>query len=171
MTCRVWLSWRRETGITMIEILVTLVIVSVGLLGAAAMVINGLENNRNAYLRTQANILAYDIADRIRANPEGAESGNYDGFNVSNPPTIPACYSGGTACSPSELADADLASWTRALQGASTGPTLLPDAGGSINRNGDTFTITITWKQVEWSSQDGEFNDDDNQQFQMAFNL
>src|SRR5690606_27536649 len=68
-----------QQGITMIEILVTVVIISVGLLGAAAMVINGLESNRNAYLRTQASILAYDMADRIRAN--AGQVASYDNFD------------------------------------------------------------------------------------------
>ena len=164
----------KQHGITMIEVLVTLVIVSVGLLGAAAMIINGLESNRNAYLRTQASILAYDMADRIRANPDGALDGEYETFNLANLPDVPQCFSGGSPCGSGQIADADLASWGTAIQGEADGPIpLLPAAGAAIGRNDDVFTITITWKQVTWNETDGEFNDDDevDQQFVLTFNL
>jgi len=168
------IAGQRQRGITMIEVLVTLVIMSVGLLGAAAMIIKGLESNRNAYLRTQSSILAYDMADRIRANPQGALNGNYESFDLDDLPSVPQCFSGGSPCGLGQIADADLASWGTAIQGESDGPIpLLPAAGATIDRNGDIFTITITWKQVAWNETDGEFNDDDevDQQFVLTFNL
>lgn len=161
----------REKGITMIEILVTLVIVSIGLLGAAAMVINGLESNRNAYLRTQASILAYDMADRIRANSERALAGDYDGFDIADAPDLPGCYSSGSGCNSNTVVNVDKALWARSLEGAAEGATMLPEASGTIERNGETFDITITWKEVRWNADDSEFNDDVDQQFVLTFNL
>ncbi len=160
----------REKGITMIEILVTLVIVSVGLLGAAAMVIKGLESNRNAYLRTQASILAYDMADRIRANSERALAGDYDGFDIASAPDLPGCYSSGSGCNSNTVVNVDKALWARSLIGAEDAATMLPEASGTIERNGETFDITIIWQQVGWSSDDSEFNNV-SQQFVLTFNL
>jgi|SRR5690554_1832342 len=167
----------REKGITMIEILVTLVIVSIGLLGAAAMVINGLESNRNAYLRTQASILAYDMADRIRANRNNADS--YDGFEFEYDPdgendglpAIPACYTNGNACEQGKIYEVDTAVWARSLAGTTGGGSLLPGIVATIEQTDDTFDITITWKEVRWNADDSEFNDDVDQQFVLTFNL
>lgn len=67
----------RSRGMTLIEVLVTLVITSVGLLGVAAMQLTSLRNNYDAYVRSQAAMLAADILDRMRANRDEALGGNY----------------------------------------------------------------------------------------------
>ncbi len=58
----------RQRGMTLIEILVTVLVLAVGLLGMASLTVGSLKNNQGAFLRTQATILAYDMADRMRAN-------------------------------------------------------------------------------------------------------
>jgi type IV pilus assembly protein PilV len=58
----------RDGGMTLIEVLVTLVIISVGLLGVAAMQVATVRNNYDAFVRSQAAVLASDMLDRIRAN-------------------------------------------------------------------------------------------------------
>src|SRR5690606_37316619 len=67
---------RREStrggGFTLIEVLIALVVMSVGLLGLASLQTNTLAFNRDAYLRSQATALAYDIIDRMRANRDAA---------------------------------------------------------------------------------------------------
>jgi type IV pilus assembly protein PilV len=55
-------------GFTLVEVLVALVVLSIGLLGIAAMYVETLRANRSALVRTQAITLASDIADKIRAN-------------------------------------------------------------------------------------------------------
>ena len=52
---------RKQTGFTMLEVLVTMVIVSFGLLGIAGIIANGLKNNQGSYARSQASWLANDI--------------------------------------------------------------------------------------------------------------
>jgi type IV pilus assembly protein PilV len=161
----------RQSGITMIEVLVTLVIVSVGLLGAAAMVINGLESNRNAYLRTQASILAYDMADRIRANVSQVDS--YGGFSFDagdELPTVPACYSSEGGCNAASMGNVDKAQWASALAMSDGGVILLPEAQGTIVQSGDEFVVTITWVQPQWNEGDGEIQNQ-GQNFVLSFNL
>lgn len=161
-----------QQGITMIEILVTVVIISVGLLGAAAMVINGLESNRNAYLRTQASILAYDMADRIRAN--AGQVGSYDNFDFDSEgedaPDLPQCFASDEGCGPAGVATADLAQWARALEGVDGGVILLPAAAGSIALSGDEITITVSWLESQWDEGAGSVSDQ-NQSFVLRFNL
>src|SRR5688500_4659516 len=69
---------RAQRGFTLIEILVTVVLISVGLLGIAALQLTTLRGNQESYVRSQANVLAGDILDRIRANPFLFREGHYD---------------------------------------------------------------------------------------------
>lgn len=55
-----------ERGASMIEVLVTLLLISTALLGLAAMQVRALQQNNDALLRTQANFIAYDLLDRVR---------------------------------------------------------------------------------------------------------
>ena len=71
-------SPRAQRGFTLVEILVTVVLISVGLLGIAALQLTTLRGNQESYVRSQASVLAGDILDRIRANPFKFREGAYD---------------------------------------------------------------------------------------------
>ncbi|MFL6713216.1 MAG: type IV pilus modification protein PilV, partial [Sulfurifustis sp.] len=64
-------------GFTLVEVLVTLVVLSIGLLGLAMLQLESLKHNTDAYFRTQATMLAYEIIDRMRANVDAARGGSY----------------------------------------------------------------------------------------------
>jgi type IV pilus assembly protein PilV len=117
---------KRERGTTLIETLVALVVLSVGLLGIAALQTVSLSNNRGAHLRSQAQVMAYDIADRMRANRNSALANAYV-VNFGAAPT-------GTV-----LNALDLQAWKQTL-----GRTL-PGGDGRILRVGDLFSITVRW--------------------------
>ena len=68
-------------GMTLIEVLVTLVLTSVGLLGVAALQLTTLKSNQESYVRSQATMLAADMLDRMRSNQVGFIAGNYDMAN------------------------------------------------------------------------------------------
>ncbi|MEM7467462.1 MAG: type IV pilus modification protein PilV [Pseudomonadota bacterium] len=61
-----------EQGFTLVEILVAMLVLAIGMLGIAALQLRGLQYNHDAYLRSQINLLAYDIADRMRLNSDNA---------------------------------------------------------------------------------------------------
>ena len=132
-------SGRAQSGMTLVEVLVTLVLISVGLLGVAALQLTSLKNNQESYVRSQAAVLAADILDRMRSNQSGFNAGNYDmatdtsGFDQA-----------GTA---STAAAADIAAWQASIN------RLLPgsdsDAAGRIVRNGQVVTISIRWRERE----------------------
>jgi len=148
-----------QRGFTLIEILVTVFILAIGLLGLAGLILEGMRNNQGAYLRTQASILAYGMADRMRANKESASA--YAGFSTDGngvTTTLPSCASENTGCTPAGQAQVDLVEWTRRIQGVGSDMALLPEGVGTIQYDASTsrYTITITWNEVTREGDAGE---------------
>lgn len=128
------LSGRRQRGMTLVEVLVTLVVTSVGLLGIAALQLTSLKGNQESYVRSQAAMLAADLLDRMRANQTGFGTGQYDAdFDDT-----------GTA---GTVAEEDLTAWQATIDRLLPG--LDTDAAGRVERNGNVVTITIRWKERE----------------------
>lgn len=101
----------RAKGFSLLELLVTLVVLSIGLLGIGLMQTTNLGLSKTAYSRTQAMLLASDIADRIRAN-ENFASNYVTTSNASN--TTPGCIAG-AACLGAALAAADIQDWSNRI--------------------------------------------------------
>lgn len=102
----------RNHGFTLIEVLVAIVVLAIGVLGVAALQTKSLSQGQGSLQATQAVALAYDYADRIRANPCGAYEGLYEISQTSLPTSAPSktCYgSTATTCTSA----ADLAAWDR----------------------------------------------------------
>lgn len=117
---------RRVRGFTLIEVLIALIVLSIGLLGIAAMYVETLRANRSALYRTQAISLASDLADRIRANR--APANNYTGTGVN------------------ARAIEDLADWTDAIEEQ------LPGGEGVVRfRAGTAVTPALYMIQVSWT--------------------
>lgn len=105
-----------QSGTTLIETMVALLVLSIGLLGIAAMQMSGLFNNRSGYERSQAVMLAEEILERVRVNPTGAADGNYNtavGTAVAAP--VGDCLGAAANCTPAELAAEDLGLWKQRL--------------------------------------------------------
>jgi type IV pilus assembly protein PilV len=128
----------KERGFTLIEVLVTVIILAIGLLGLAGLQLGGLRYSFSAYQRSQATIMANDIVDRMRANRTVAEAGGYD-IDLGDMPGVGTCTGDGVNCSAADMADADLYEWKQSLAD------ILPAGDGSIANNGGTYTITIQW--------------------------
>jgi len=81
--------FNQSNGFTLIEVLITVVILSIGLLGMAGIQIQGLRGTTSSTVRSQATILANDIAERIRMNQDGMHldgsplNGDYTNVNIS----------------------------------------------------------------------------------------
>jgi type IV pilus assembly protein PilV len=71
-------SRRSQQGVTLLEVLISIVVLAIGLLGYAGLQTVSLKNNLSAYHRSQATMLAYDVIDRIRANRPNCESYELD---------------------------------------------------------------------------------------------
>jgi type IV pilus assembly protein PilV len=98
-------------GYLLIETLVVSVLVAVGILAVAHLQKNTLTLGNSSLLRTKANLLAYDMADRIRANMAGYSSGAYNLLSGST--TSPNCIL--TGCTAAQLAQNDYYEWRTEL--------------------------------------------------------
>src|SRR5688572_6751695 len=116
----------RQKGVGLLEVLITLVVLTIGLLGLAGLQTVSLQLNQSALVRSQASSLAYDITERIRANWSSAAA-----YNIAIDDTVDS--------SPSTLAAADLKEWREAL--AAT----LPEGTGSISIVNNRVTVVIRW--------------------------
>ena len=138
-----------SSGFSLLEVLIAIVVTSIGLLGVAAMQATGLRNNHSAYHRSQATVLAYDIADRMRSN--ASSMGSYvtpvvvvtppDGADpdvVTPEVDLSGCAST-SGCSADLLAQSDLAQWNADLAAA------LPGGTGSIAFDTGFYTISVNW--------------------------
>ena len=76
----------KNTGFTLIEVLIAMIVLAVGLLGLAGLQATSLRNNQSAYNRIKATQLAYDIADRMRANYTEAKKSKGDNVYLDTPP-------------------------------------------------------------------------------------
>ena len=122
----------------MLEVLVAIFVLAIGLLGLAGLQASSLKNNTSAYARSQAQLLAYDMLDRMRSNAQGVANGNYDDL-LGTTPTDPNCIT--TGCSVADLAKHDAFEWSNLLsQTLPTGSGLVSGSG-----SGSIFTITVMW--------------------------
>lgn len=110
----------RASGFTLLEVLIAVLVLAIGLLGMAGLQVAGLRNNQSAYYRSQATQLAYDMADRVRANSVGLNNGNYNNGAATNDDCVI------NACDAAQMAGYDLARWTAELA------TQLPSGAGVV---------------------------------------
>lgn len=131
-------------GFTLIEVLVALVVLSVGMLGVSALYVQGMGAGRTAQYRSQAISLAGDIADRIRVNRTAIAAYGLAAANSGCDPV--AGVSPGIDCTPAQLAADDLDRWQAQLG------QLLPGGNGAVLVNPattpPTYTIQVNWTEV-----------------------
>lgn len=146
-------------GISLIETLVTLVVLSIGMLGIAALYVESLKAGNTAVSRTRAVSMAADMADRIRSNPGGADSYEATATAASTSPPNACAETAGSAaldCTPAQLAAYDIWQW-KTLVGNSTNASAqalgLPAATALIDRDTSTspttYIITVNWADKE----------------------
>ena len=154
---------KRAAGFSLIEILISLVVMSIGLMGLAGLQIASLKGTNDAHYRTEASLLIMDLADRMRANQIGVAEGDYrtsSAINCSNPPTK-QCDS--VSCKGDELALFDRYTITCEMK------KLLPQAQLEVNCDSNnceasdlgldtqlnkTHTLKISWKEAKMNGED-----------------
>ena len=132
------LAPKRVRGFTLIEVLIALIIMSVGMLGIAGLYVHSMQAGRTSMLRHNAVTLAGDIADRIRANPRAGAAYALAGGNNN-------CVNGGVNCTVAQMAAHDIFLWDQ--QAAAT----LPNGAVAIVFNNGvippTYQITVSWTE------------------------
>lgn len=124
---------------TLVEVLVTLVIISVGLLGVAALQLTTVRNNSDAYVRAQAAVLASDMLDRMRSNRNTGTGQGPERYEIDMDQEEPGTSAG-----------EDIANWRRVLEEQ------LPQGKGAIEYDANTQLVTIT---IQWGERSAREQD------------
>ena len=103
-------------GFTLIEVLVALIVLSIGLLGIGKLMLFSSHANDSAYLRGQATEMAYEILDNMRANRTNAMAQGYDTAIAAVPGNPGSCIT--AVCTPGLLAQYDVYQWKTRLAAA-----------------------------------------------------
>lgn len=130
-----------QAGVGLIEVLIAVLVLSIGFLGMAALQSKALSNNNSAMVRSIGTIATYSILDAMRVDKEGTAAGDYAGSSV----TVPSSWSAPGDCSGlgtgSDLSKANLNQWCDDL-----GSLMGPGTKGEITDVGsNTYDITITF--------------------------
>jgi type IV pilus assembly protein PilV len=133
-------------GFSLIEVMVTMVVLAFGMLGVAGLLVGGVSNAASSEAMAKANQLASDMADRMRANPAVALSATSKYITA---------YADSAPTSPASVAEKDVKVWLDALA------TQLPGGDGRIEVDNTNRKVTIS---VRWSNCMGILNDTDRQQ-------
>ena len=147
-------STARPHGFSLIEVLVTMVLLAIGLLGLAGLQARSLANSHGSFYRTIAVQQAYNIADRIAANLVGANAGNYDNLTAT-PPADPGCVA--SSCSVAQMAQTDHYQWLQATAAVLPGGTGTVSA--AIGGSGRIFVVTMMWHDKGMTDQGSASSD------------
>ena len=123
----------RQQGLTIVESMVTLLVISIGLLGIAALQYTAMQQNSSALHQSKAVWIGYAMADRIRAN--NIRFTDYSGIDTNNAYSQD-CMS--NACDSDEMVTADAAEWAGNVRN-------LPGGRGLVTANGNQLTVTVMW--------------------------
>lgn len=142
----------KQSGFTLIEVLVAALVLGIGVLGLATTMLLGLKSNQSAYFRSQASAAAYDMADRIRLNRAAALTGSYDDIDIDNESNVAdalTCNANATGCTAAQQAAEDIRQWSTYFVGSDDAAARLPDGRGTVSRDAsERFVITVTWSGV-----------------------
>ena len=153
------ISYKKNTGFTLLEVLTAIILLSFGLLGVAGMQVKTQQFNRAAYFETQAIFIAHDMLERMRSNVAGQESGYY---HLPTPTKHDSCYTT-ASCSTLEMAQNDLYEWEGV--GVDSISTKLPSGAGVVcldstpddgtpqspkcDNTGGIYAVKVWWQASE----------------------
>ena len=129
---------KRAGGFTLVEVLIALIILSVGMLGIAGLYVHSMKAVRTSLFRHHAVTLAGDVADRIRANPRAAAVYALAGSNNN-------CVNGGVNCTPGQMAANDIFLWDQQATDTLPNGTVTVVFDNSVLP--PTYEITVAWTE------------------------
>lgn len=127
-----------QAGVTLLEILISLVVIALGILGVSTLQFNGLKSVQDAHFFVTASLLADDMGERIRVNTTAAGAYNTSMLTAASASTN--CET--QTCSSNAMASYDIAQWITAIAER------LPSGAGKISYaagSPKTYALTIRW--------------------------
>lgn len=144
----------RRRGIALMEAMIAILLLSIGALGYAALQIKGLSASSSSMWRSKAGNLAYEMADRMRANRAGAVAGAYNALGA--PQTVTDCGAAAD-CTPVRMALLDHSQWNASLANELPGGSgvvcldATPDdgsaAGSACDGSGTMLAVKVFWTE------------------------
>ena len=135
---------QQQCGFSLVEVMIALVILSVGMLGIAGLYVQSLQAGRTSMFRHHAVTLAGDVADRIRANPRAAVAYNHLAAAIG---TDNGCVMGGVDCIPGDMAENDIFLWQAQARNTLPGGTVAVVFAVAAGLNPPTYQITVSWTE------------------------
>ena len=132
----------QASGMSLLEVMIAVVVFSVGIIGVAALMLTSMRNNDATLSRTQSTVLANEMYEKMLANLPGAAAGNYTIAMTSALPTSTTinCAVASANCSTADLATWDMVQWSDRLRRV----LVAPDASIAVNTAVDPMTIQIS---------------------------
>lgn len=155
-------SIKRMVGVSLLEVLISIIVLSIGLLGVAGMQYQGSDSTSSAYLRSQATLIANEIAERMHANYLAVDSNDYRNINIWNlqgyiddTDLVAYCdtqeLSTASDCGISDMASFDIYKMAVAIQGLLPSGSLsincddLDTSDGDLCTDGSNHIINVSW--------------------------
>ena len=143
---------RPQSGFTLLEVLIALLVMSIGLLGIGKMMIMSARANDSAYMRSQATALGYTILDAMRANRQAAIVQGYDTALGVFPGPVGCGTTVAAACNSGQQAQNDLSQWGASLAAQLPGGvgsvTTVPGNDTKTGAANITATVTVQWTDM-----------------------
>jgi len=152
----------KSQGFTLLEVMISIAILAIGMLGIAGLQMVSIEHNNAAYLRSQAITISQDIVERMRNNPDAVNANKFDSIDSDNISALEstACLIAAEGCTSDALADIDLYQWAQTIKAMNgdNSRQQLPNAQATITvdgTNSNLFTINVEWDVKKWQSVSG----------------
>lgn len=148
----------RQSGIGLLEVLVAVILLSVGFLAAARMQVEGMRFSHEAYTLSQAKFMVLDMTERMRVNRDALKGDDYKGMSTRAGTSYPGCITNGTPCTPSDVAVADLHAWSQNLHAPDNVTDFVPllPSSGTIPARGNidydaaegAYRVSVQWSET-----------------------
>jgi len=139
---------RKQAGVSLMEVLISLFVLAIGVLGVLALQVQSTRFNTQSYSLSQAVILANSMAEKIRANKVIADDYVLGDIDAS---TAPNTSCDASSCANADIIESDIENWSYELQKS------LPNGRGAITGAAPEITITI---QFDSSTEGMDFETD-----------
>jgi type IV pilus assembly protein PilV len=169
-------------GISLIEVLVSLLVFSIGMIGLATLSVLAVQANRGAMVRTQVSFLASGMIERMRTNPFGVWRGLYDRADYPTSEPSGRCDAS-QSCTPADVAQRDRGLWSDALRthvpgvartsiacdGDRAGYTLQANEVAKRPPYGGSCRMIVRWAEHGFADDDGHIEEDRLRSFTWMF--